>query len=252
MSSSNGGNCLSPSICRECRNEYLSILRTVSRCSPNTRASYAHALHHICPVDAHVHIDLVHPLPGIPHRGHRSHQHKYRNGDIVCQWRQQRNGSPTRHSPFRFNTPPSVVPAGKVLKLTPTTSTASLAVLARRVLADPHEVGRIEGIGPDLWKSGAALTRASVGREPVTAEDRTCSNPLPARPRPPAAGPRSRPDTSTSCRDYAAGHVDQGQRRPRHRPGYIPAYGVVDDPPLMVLTITRPRRPPLTPLGRGR
>ena len=136
--------------------------------------------------------------------------------------------------------------------LTPTTSTASLAVLARRVLADPHEVGRIEGIGPDLWKSGAALTRASVGREPVTAEDRTCSNPLPARPRPPAAGPRSRPDTSTSCRDYAAGHVDQGQRRPRHRPGYIPAYGVVDDPPPRVLTITRPRRPPLTPLGRGR
>ena len=34
--------------------------------------------------------------------------------------------------------------------------------------------------------------------------------------------------------------------------GYIPAYGVVDDPPPRVLTITRPRRPPLTPLGRGR
>ena len=46
--------------------------------------------------------------------------------------------------------------------------------------------------------------------------------------------------------------VDQGQRRPRHRPGYIPAYGVVDDPPPSGLAITRPRRPPLTPLGRGR
>ena len=53
----------------------------------------------------------------------------------------------------------------------PTISTASLPVLARRFLADPHEIGRIEGIGPDLWKLGAASTRASVGREPVTAED---------------------------------------------------------------------------------
>ena len=66
----------------------------------------------------------------------------------------------------------SVVPAGKVPKdTTPTTSTASLPVLARRFRADPHEVGRIEGIGPDLWKLGAATTRASVGREPVTSED---------------------------------------------------------------------------------
>ena len=55
-------------------------------------------------------------------------------------------------------------------RTTPTTSTASLPVLARRVRADPHEVGRIEGIGPDLWELGAASTRAS-GREPVTAED---------------------------------------------------------------------------------
>ena len=66
----------------------------------------------------------------------------------------------------------SVVPAGKVPKdTTPTTSTASLPVLARRFLADPHEIGRFEGIGPDLWELGAAATRASVGREPVTAED---------------------------------------------------------------------------------
>ena len=60
----------------------------------------------------------------------------------------------------------SVVPAGKVPKdTTPTTSTASLPVLARRFRADPHEIGRIEGIGPDLWKLGAAATRASVGRD---------------------------------------------------------------------------------------
>ena len=53
----------------------------------------------------------------------------------------------------------------------PTISTASLPVLARRFRADPHEVGRIEGIGLDSWELGAASTRASVGREPVTAED---------------------------------------------------------------------------------
>ena len=66
----------------------------------------------------------------------------------------------------------SVVPAGTVPKdTTPTISTASLPVLARRFRADPHEIGRFEGIGPDLWELGAASTRASVGREPVTAED---------------------------------------------------------------------------------
>ena len=37
--------------------------------------------------------------------------------------------------------------------------------------ADLREIGRFEGIGPDLWELGAASTRASVGREPVTAED---------------------------------------------------------------------------------
>ena len=61
------------------------------------------------------------------------------------------------------------MPAGKVPKdTTPTISTASLPVLARRFRADPHEVGRIEGIGLDSWELGAASTRASVGREPVT------------------------------------------------------------------------------------
>ena len=67
----------------------------------------------------------------------------------------------------------SVVPAGKVPKdyPPPTISTASLPVLARCFRSDPHEIGRIEGIGPDLWKLGAASTRASVGREPVTPED---------------------------------------------------------------------------------
>ena len=44
----------------------------------------------------------------------------------------------------------SVVPAGKVPKdYCPAISTASLPVLARRFRADPHEVGRIEGIGLD-------------------------------------------------------------------------------------------------------
>ena len=56
-------------------------------------------------------------------------------------------------------------------RTTPAISTASLPVLARRFLADPHEIGRIEGLGPDLWKLGAASPRASVGREPVTPED---------------------------------------------------------------------------------
>ena len=65
----------------------------------------------------------------------------------------------------------SVVPDGTVPKDYPTISTASLPVLARRFLADPHEIGRFEGIGPDLWELGAASTRASVGREPVTPED---------------------------------------------------------------------------------
>ena len=53
----------------------------------------------------------------------------------------------------------------------PTTSTASLPVLARRFRADLREVGLFEGLGLDSWKLGPASTRASVGREPVTAED---------------------------------------------------------------------------------
>ena len=60
----------------------------------------------------------------------------------------------------------SVVPADKVPKdyPPPAISTASLPVLARRFRGDPHGIGRIEGIGPDLWKSGAASTRASTSR----------------------------------------------------------------------------------------
>ena len=49
-------------------------------------------------------------------------------------------------------------------RTTPAISTASLPVLARRFRADPHEVGRIEGIGPDLWKLVSSLTRASTSR----------------------------------------------------------------------------------------
>ena len=44
----------------------------------------------------------------------------------------------------------SVVPDGRVPKdTTPTISTASLPVLARRFRADPHEIGRFEGLGLD-------------------------------------------------------------------------------------------------------
>ena len=50
-------------------------------------------------------------------------------------------------------------------RTTPAISTASLPVLARRFLADPHEIGRFEGIGlADLWELGAASTRASTSR----------------------------------------------------------------------------------------
>ena len=43
-------------------------------------------------------------------------------------------------------------------------STASLPVLARRFRADPHEVGRIEDIGPDLWKPVSSSTMTSTSR----------------------------------------------------------------------------------------
>ena len=50
------------------------------------------------------------------------------------------------------------MPAGKVPKdTTPTTSTASLPVLARRFLAGPHEIGRFEGIGPDFVGVGSGV-----------------------------------------------------------------------------------------------
>ena len=52
-------------------------------------------------------------------------------------------------------------------RTTPAISTASLPVLARRFRADPHEVGRIEGLGLDSWELVAASTRAS-DRQPVT------------------------------------------------------------------------------------
>ena len=84
----------------------------------------------------------------------------------------------------------SVVPAGTVPKDYPAILTASLAVLARRFRADPHEVGRIEGIGPDLWKPVSSSTMTSTSRaapvrssprasdrQPVT-PDGTISNPV--------------------------------------------------------------------------
>ena len=42
---------------------------------------------------------------------------------------------------------------------TPTASTASLPVLARRFLADPHEIGRFEGIGPGFCGSWSRACR---------------------------------------------------------------------------------------------
>ena len=86
----------------------------------------------------------------------------------------------------------SVVPAGTVPKDYPAILTASLPVLSRRFRADPHEIGRIEGIGPDLWKPVSSSTMTSTSR---------------------AAPVRSLTRASTS---RAAGEiVAQGQRRPR-------------------------------------
>ena len=77
-------------------------------------------------------------------------------------------------------------------RTTPAILTASLPVLSRRFRADPHEIGRIEGIGPDLWKPVSSSTMTSTSR---------------------AAPVRSLTRASTS---RAAGElVDQGQRRPR-------------------------------------
>ena len=88
-------------------------------------------------------------------------------------------------------------------RTTPAISTASLPVLARRFLADPHEVGRIEGIGLAFFGSWSRRRPGPAHR----GQRRT---------RPPAAGPRSRPDTSTRATSFRAGDlVDQGQRRPR-------------------------------------
>ena len=66
-------------------------------------------------------------------------------------------------------------------------SRASTTVLARRFRADPHEVGRIEGLGLDSLElrrpaSGQPVTpairraqspRTSVGRQPVTADQQS-------------------------------------------------------------------------------
>ena len=60
---------------------------------------------------------------------------------------------------------------------------------------------------------------------------------------------RSAPEPSERNVEEQRRPSEPAEAAPRHRPGYIPAYGVVDDPPPRVLTITRP---PLTPLGRGR
>ena len=58
----------------------------------------------------------------------------------------------------------AVVPGGTLPQTTPIILTASLAVLARRFRADPHEVGRIEGLRLDSWELVAASPRASTSR----------------------------------------------------------------------------------------
>ena len=63
---------------------------------------------------------------------------------------------------------------------------------------------------------------------------------------------RSAPEPSERNVEEQRRPSEPAEAAPRHLPGYIPAYGVVDDPPPRGLAITRPRRPPLTPLGRGR
>ena len=92
----------------------------------------------------------------------------------------------------------------------PTTSTASLPVLARRFRADPHEIGRFEGIGPDLWKSGAAATRASVGSEPVTPED--CGRDCGA--------------ASRTGREHLQGSSPPDERQPIGLVGFAEGFGV--------------------------
>ena len=64
-------------------------------------------------------------------------------------------------------------------------------------------------------------------------------------------------ETTNECLQESRGgrnvqHPEPAEAAPRHRPGYIPAYGVVDDPPPRPITIRIPRRPPITPLNRGR
>ena len=70
-------------------------------------------------------------------------------------WPRQRLRAPSSCRPHG----PRSCQLARYPRTTPAISTASLPVLSRRFRADPHEVGRIEGIGPDLWKLGAASTR---------------------------------------------------------------------------------------------
>ena len=88
-------------------------------------------------------------------------------------------------------------------RTTPAISTASLPVLARRFLADPHEVGRIEGLGLDSWELVAASTRAS-DRQPVTPAIRR-ARPAQDQRRPPAGHCRRHNQQSGEL-------VDQGQQ----------------------------------------
>ena len=118
-------------------------------------------------------------------------------------------------------------------RTTPAISTASLPVLARRFRADPHEVGRIEGIGLAFFgELVAASTRASTSR---SAPDSTSCSANSYE----VLGPR-RPGRSFTHLGH--GHGDDQKMRERHRqtvvktPIYIPG-----------LEITR-RQPALAPV----
>ena len=143
----------------------------------------------------------------------------------------------------------SVVPAGKVPKDTAPPFRRPLCPSWRAGFEPtPTKSGASKASGWILgsWErrrpGPASAASRSIERQPALFLFRRSSSTLGT----------DHPQEVAPVSSFAGELVDQGQRRPRHRPGYIPAYGVVDDPPPRGLAITRPRRPPLTPLGRGR
>ena len=136
-------------------------------------------------------------------------------------------------------------------------SRASTTVLARRFRADPHEVGRIEGLGLDSLELAEHVDQgqrrppdrsAGILRRQPAMSACSWSQGAPPRNRAVSSLTRARRHIEVSSPDSST-RASVGRATAR---GYIPAYGVVDDSPPRGLAITRPRRSPLTPLGRGR